>query len=210
MDPQVNGYKNKKALQRVVQQHNSYLIEPIKTNHLSDTSFQPFKHPGAWRGSIPYEIYKPATPFLDNYEYDPDEDPFNYYVGQDELPKEFKDYFSKDRLVQIQERISKLLQGLHPEGKTIIVPIETIKHVLSRFFDNKRDNVWRMIDNSIETIVTQIRDEFEINESNSKLNNWIVKLDETDYGGGIESALRAHDVIKIREKVINRGFQYNY
>ena len=133
----------------------------------------------------------------------------NYYVGQDVLPKEFQEYFSLDRLQFAQNKITTLLQGLHPEGKSIVVPLDTIRHVLTRFFDNKRDNTWRMYDNAIDTIVSQIREEFQINEQNDKLSHWV-----TQYSHNVDSAwnrgIRQVPPIKIRQKTTNRGFVYNY
>lgn len=119
----------------------------------------------------------------------------------------FGDYFSDDTLRAISYKVTQYLKGVHPEGKRIVVPNDSIRHVRDRVFDNMRGNETDMVDNVVAVIVNQIRDELEMAEQNSKLTRWVTKYDEDPRWG-----LRRHDPIYARrERDINKGgFIMNY
>jgi len=125
----------------------------------------------------------------------------------------------------IQKKISELLMGLDKSGRPIVVPIETISNVMTNVFNNNRpkvgdihsryiqesveqnrNDVRDIVDQTIEIIVTQIRNEYEIAENNSKLTIW-----NTLYGTSNTQGLRQHAPIKLREKkYMPMRFNMNY
>jgi len=132
------------------------------------------------------------------------------YIGDVWKPSDFHVYFAEKTTNMISEKVTRALIGVHPEGKQIVVPRETILQVQRSIYDNQRDNVWIMVDMVIETIYRRIKDEFEINEQNEKLNIWINKRDETVYGMNPNTAIRSYAPIKLREKTTQKSFMYNY
>lgn len=132
------------------------------------------------------------------------------YIGDVWKPEDFHVFFSQKTTNMISEKVTEALMGVHPEGKRIVVPDETILMVQRNIYDNERDNVWIMIDMVIDTIYTRIRDEFGINEQNEKLNKWIVKHDETMYEMNPYTPIRSYAPLKIRERTTQRSFMYNY
>ena len=137
----------------------------------------------------------------------------------------FDEIFSKENLNQMQQKISELLQGVEPSGKTIIVPLDKIGHILSQVYatqrppvgdiysryiqsgiEDRRNDVREIIDKSINIIVTQIKDEFETIENNKKLTVWTTVLGDFN-----ENGLRAHSQIKLnKRRVPSMWFFENY
>jgi len=122
--------------------------------------------------------------------------------------------FSKDNLDSISREITKALEGVDPQGRSIRVPHERICEVLSSVFrfatrpnigdihsrfiianSQKRCDTRDIIDQTINIIVRSITDETETIENNKKLTIW-----STLYGDFNEQGLRAHAPIKIRRK----------
>nr|QBK85401.1 MAG: hypothetical protein LCIVAC01_02100 [Iridovirus LCIVAC01] len=137
----------------------------------------------------------------------------------------YKELFSKQNLNQMSDKITELLQGVNPKGRSIIVPKDQIAHVISQVFtDNRpkigdihtryiiggteetRNDVRDIIDRSINTIVTQIRNQMETAECNKKLTIWTTVLGDFNRHG-----LRSHSFIKIRKRRSDRMmFNMNY
>jgi hypothetical protein len=130
--------------------------------------------------------------------------------------------FNPSRLKIYQNKISDLLEGVHPEGKKIVVPIQSISHVLWQCYENRtqqlgdmyskyhisgiqknRDDTRDIVDRAINIIVSQIRDEYEREECNKKLTIWT-----TLYGDFNKHGLRAHPPIKVRKNTSER-FQFH-
>ena len=128
------------------------------------------------------------------------------YVGYNPGPL-FSEYFSVETLGIISQKCSQYLEGVHPEGRRIVVSPEVIKHVRDAVFENARGPIVDMVDNVINTIVVRISNEFETIEQNSKLTKWVLKYDEDPRFG-----LRMHEPIYARRKRdINKGgFMMNY
>jgi hypothetical protein len=136
--------------------------------------------------------------------------PITYYsLDVDQVYDGFSQFFSKRVISHISKRLTYLLQGVHPENKRIVVSDENIFFTMQSIYNNNRDNVWRMIDTVIETIYTHVKDEFEINEVNQRLNIWITKYDETEYQGE-GTGIRRYAPIKTNEKTRARMFVMNY
>jgi hypothetical protein len=144
-------------------------------------------------------------------------------VGYSSSLQAFPDYqnlFSVTQLTQIQNKITELLRGV--ANRPILVPFDKIASVINSVASNGRPNVGDIysryilpdinlnrndyrdiIDRTIEVIVTYIRNEYEINESNQKLTVW-----NSLYGDFNKQGLRAHAPVKIRQNGPAR-FQFN-
>lgn len=118
-----------------------------------------------------YPIY--ATPTNDHYDYQ---------------------YYSRKTVDYISEMCTKLLKGVHPDGKNIIVSNENIMSVMESIFENNprvsSDVRAKMV---IAFIVDSIKTEFETIEKNNKLDIEVIK-----YTG--EAGIRKTPLIKTRQK----------
>jgi hypothetical protein len=101
-------------------------------------------------------------------------------------------YFSDQHVNMISNKITQILKGVHPDDKNIIVPRETIRSVLFNLYNNNMYNTRDLTDKAIETIVTQIRDEFATIKKNNSLSKWDSIFDGTN-------GVRQHPPIKLRE-----------
>jgi len=115
----------------------------------------------------------------------------------------------------VSQKCTELLAGVHPEGRPIVFPPKSIANVLdsvyqshtpqvgdiySRYFQaniTPRNDVAEMINRAIKIITSQVRNEYEIAEQNSKLSVWT-----TVYGDFNEHGLRRHSQIT---QINNRG-----
>jgi len=132
----------------------------------------------------------------------------NYYryVGweQTEYPgNPVKTLFSELTLKEVQKKITNLLKGVHPDGRDILVPIESIGNVFSQFLNNEPTNrelgdiysrftienpqekgfVQSIVERSITVIVNQIRNEYGMIENNKKLSVWTTVLGDFNKHG---------------------------
>ena len=122
--------------------------------------------------------------------------------------------FSESTLNTISNQISDSLRGLDKEGRRIVIPNDKIGNVLSSVFrfgtrtnigdiythdtipDNQsRNDIRNIINQTINIIVSAIRDEFEIIENNKKLSIW-----NSVYGDFNSQGLRQHAPIKLRQR----------
>ena len=105
-----------------------------------------------------------------------------------------KDYYSKTSLDYASYKITELLTGVHPEGKNIIVPFETILSVMESMYENKPRVYWKiLLQMSIVYIVEQIKQEYDAEAFNKSLDIEVIK-----YAG--DFGLRKVPAIKLREK----------
>ena len=114
-----------------------------------------------------------------------------------------KRLFSKKVLECTQKEITKLLKGVNPNGKDIIVPIETIGSVFSQFLNNQPTNrelgdiysrfiidnpreqgiVESIVQRSVSVIVDTITNEYGMIENNKKLSIWTTVLGDFNKHG---------------------------
>jgi len=131
-------------------------------------------------------------------------------------------YFSKNTIRIISYKVSELLQGVDPKDRKIIVPDETICSVMNDIYDSYRpptgdiysrytipsgetseSYVQNMIDQVIEVITSDVRNNIGMEECNKKLNIW-----DTLYGDFNDKGLRQHAPIKVLNKRPS-SFQFN-
>jgi hypothetical protein len=122
--------------------------------------------------------------------------------------------FAESTVRFISRRISEMLHGLDPEGRTMYVDDEKIRQVLSSVYSNgtrlgvgdmytrdhiipheERDDIQNFIQQTISICVRSVRNQFDMNAINAKLDKWTTVLGESNAHG-----LRAHAPIKRRER----------
>lgn len=122
--------------------------------------------------------------------------------------------FSDSTLNLLSSQITQALRGVDPQGRNIIIPHDKIANVLSSVYSfgtrtnigdiythdtipsiENRNDVRNILNQTINIIVSSIKDEIEVIEQNKKLSVWTTVLgDFNDHG------LRSYAPIKIRER----------
>jgi hypothetical protein len=150
---------------------------------------------------------------------------YKRYAGWENTIRNDKNYntlFDNDRLQIYQRKITELLEGVGPNNRPIIVPLETIASVLFQCYDSGNKNVGDIysryiqpsieasrndtkdiVDRAINIIVSTISNEYGMIENNKKLTIWNTVLGDFNKEG-----LRAHPPIKIRKRRSER-MQFN-
>jgi len=147
------------------------------------------------------------------------------HIGYKEEDSSIKNYFSYKTIKLISYKVTELLQGVDHKGRSIIVPDKTIISVMNEIYSSYRpptgdifsrhtipsettaeSYVQNMIDQVIEVITSDVRNNLEMEENNRKLSVWT-----TVYGDFNQAGLRQHETIKIREKrPSSKEFFMNY
>jgi hypothetical protein len=147
---------------------------------------------------------------------------YNRYIGWDEAGgATIKEYYSPNTIKTISKQVTELLQGVDPRNRRIIVPEQTIINVMNGIESNYRpttgdiygrynvpnsgptNHLQEMIDQTIELIVSDVRNNLEMEENNKKLTIWTTILGDFN-----EQGLRSHAPIKIKNRRPN-PFQFN-
>jgi len=135
------------------------------------------------------------------------------YAGWDETNPAVRYLFSPETIRMISKKITQLTLGVDPKNRPILVPDNRICEVLDGIYSNYRPNVGdihtryiissnaqqdqiaSVIDQTIEMIVSNIRNQIGMETNNQKLSAW-VQL----YGDFNTAGLRQFAPIKIKEK----------
>ena len=138
--------------------------------------------------------------------------------------------FSNENLNIVSKKITQLLQGVHPEGRDIIVPHDKIAHVFSQFLNNEPTNrelgdiytryniinpqqncpIESIIERSISVIVDDISNQFGMIENNKKLTIWTTILgDFNKHGLNSYSQSQITGAIR-RKRPQTMAFNMNY
>lgn len=143
---------------------------------------------------------------------------YNYlkYVGWPQTAEnvELLQYlFQPSTVKMVSKKISELLEGVHPEGKKIVVSDRVICATITTIYSDKRPDIGNLyalynipqemprndcrsiIIRTIELITTSIKNEFGMIEINKNLSIW-----DSVYGDFNRRGLRAHPPIKTQEK----------
>ncbi len=102
-------------------------------------------------------------------------------------------FFGRKNTEAMSREITFRLQGIHPDGKNIIVSDKQLLSVMDSIYKTTVRDLDRMVMMTISYIVEAITDDFVTREQNSKLSAWVQKFPES-------SGLRQYSKIKIREK----------
>ncbi|MHA2038973.1 MAG: hypothetical protein ACW98X_21300 [Promethearchaeota archaeon] len=151
------------------------------------------------------------------------DDNFYRYAGYEQSNTCIKEYFSHNTICMISDKITQLLIGVHPSNKQIKVSDKVIAHVMSQIQDTFRPTtgsiqsrytipdsgdepesyIQNMISQVIELIVSNVKNDYMMEENNKKLSVW-----DSVLGTFNKNQLLAHPPIKINN---NRpaSFQFN-
>ena len=144
------------------------------------------------------------------------------FVGYSESNECIRKFFSQNTVNLISRKVTELTLGIDPQNRPIKVPDSTITNTMSSVQENYRPPVGdiysryiiptgenavsmmqNMIDQVIEIITSDIRNNLIMEQNNKKLTKWT-----TLYGDFNSHNLRAHAPIKILEKRPN-PFQFH-
>jgi len=119
-----------------------------------------------------------------------------------------KELFSTTNINKVSSKISELLVGVDFKNRKIIVPDKTIGSVMSSVYNNfkptrsdmystyeNNSDLSRVNDQVINIIVSDVKNNIEMEEYNNKLSIWTTVLGDFN-----EHGLRQHSGIKIRER----------
>ncbi len=105
-----------------------------------------------------------------------------------------KEFFDKRNLEYMSTQITRLLIGVHPENKNIIVPDQTIISVMESIFENNPRTSCNIMSKMVITyIVNYIKTEYETITQNDKLDIEVIK-----YTG--EYSIRRVPMIKLNNR----------
>lgn len=133
-------------------------------------------------------------------------------------------FFSKQTVDLISRKVTELTMGVDPHNRKIVVPPVRICEVMdgvyqgyrpstgdiySRYIitnDQQQNMVQSLIDQTIEIIVSNIRNTLGIEQANQKLSAWVQV-----YGDFNTQGLRQHPPIKVQNKrPVPMQFNMNY
>jgi hypothetical protein len=151
---------------------------------------------------------------------------FNYlrHVGWSEDNECIKKFYSKPTIKLISKKVSELTKGVDPLNRTIVVPDyricevmdgvrqgyrPTVGDIFTRYIipnNEQADVLQSLIDQTIEIIVSNIKNSLGMEQENSKLSAWVQV-----YGDFNPHNLRQHSIIKTRERrPATMQFHMNY
>jgi hypothetical protein len=142
------------------------------------------------------------------------DDNYQKHVGYKQNNVCIQKYFSSSTIETISSKVTELLQGVDPGNRPIIVPNKTICSVMDAIYTNYRpptgdiygrynvptgtsseSYVQNMIDQVIEVITSDVKNNLGMEECNRKLSIW-----STVYGDFNTQGLQQHSKIKVRNK----------
>lgn len=129
--------------------------------------------------------------------------PQNYRYFAWSPGEQFNSLMNDESILHMSKQITKGLAGVHPEGKNIIVPNDTIKSFADSVFLNTTQSVDVMQQMIINYIITTIKSEYEVIENNNKLDIWVTKYD-------LNSGMQKFNDIKLNNKQRKYGTMWNY
>lgn len=127
---------------------------------------------------------------------------YRYQIYSSETEKK-RLLFSESSINTMSKAITYFLQGVHPEGKNIVVPQSTIVSVADSFYETTPahlDVLQRMV---VNYIVTQIKEEYATLEKNNNLSIWVTRYD-------VESGMQQFNDIKLNNKKRAPYSYYSY
>lgn len=121
-----------------------------------------------------------------------------YDIERSVIPHDYRSdvyysFFGKANVNYISSQITSRLNGVHPEGKNIIVPNDKIISVMDSFYKNTYRDVDKLTMMTISYIVDYIKNEYEIEKQNNNLNIWVINH-PPEYG------MQRTPTIKLKEK----------
>jgi len=147
------------------------------------------------------------------------------YAQNYEISPLHQQVFSDENISKLSAIITESTKGLDPEKRNIVVPPGRIAQVLSSFFrdgtrthlgdiytrfiipqDRARNDLENINMQTLNVIISTIRDEYETIENNKRLSIWTTVLGDFNSHG-----LRSYPVLKMRRRMPQRMmFNMNY
>jgi hypothetical protein len=133
----------------------------------------------------------------------------NFDIERSVIPHDYRrdvyySFFGKSNVDYISNQITLRLIGVHPEGKNIIIPNDKIISVMDSIYKNTYKDVDKMTMMTISYITDYIKNEYETEAQNNKLNIWVINHPP-------EFGMQRTPKIKLREKrPAPMLFQMNY
>ena len=138
------------------------------------------------------------------------------YVGFNDFDLCLRQFFSQNTIDIISHKITQLLMGVDPQNRPIIVPDRQIGFVMDSVYknftpynagdiytrydipsgSNTQSYLQNMVDQVIEIIYSDVKNNLEIEQNNAKLSIWTTVLGE----GMNQHQLRSFAPIKTRLK----------
>ena len=128
------------------------------------------------------EAYSGEYPQNANYRY-------YGYTGRDR----YAQLMSNESIMWMQGMITKFLQGIHPQGKKVIVSVDQIRSMADSVFQTGFADAENMQKMTVSLIVRAIKDEYETIAKNNSYSIWVTKYDT-------ESGLKQFDDVKLNNK----------
>ena len=117
--------------------------------------------------------------------------------------KNYTDLFNKTSLNYMSYQITIRLDGVHPEGKNIVVPENMILSVADSFYQGTQNTLAMLQEMIILHIVDQIKTDYEITADNNKLDAWVMKY-------SMETGLKQFNDVKLNENRRTHFYSWNY
>lgn len=154
------------------------------------------------------------------------DDNYQRFVGYTEYNNPaINKLYNPKTIKSISNKITELLMGVDPQNRKIIVPDNTICGIISQCCDSYRpptgdiysryniptgqapvNHVQNIINQTIQIITSEVRNNLEMEQNNQKLTAWTTVLGDFN-----EHKLRQHAPIKILNKRPNpMQFNMNY
>ena len=130
---------------------------------------------------------------------------YRYVVGYDgnRNGQRYPSLMSQPSINYMSVEITKKLVGVHPDGKNIIVPDETIRSVAVSMFENNYMSVDVLQEMTVNYISNSIRAEFQTIQKNNELSIWITNYDTS-------SGMKKFSDIKLNNKSRRNNMQWHY
>lgn len=120
-----------------------------------------------------------------------------YEIERSVIPRDTRDvfysFFSSTNVDYISRQITIRLQGVHPEGKNIIVTDKQIVSVMDSIYKNTYRDIDKMTIMVIGYIVDYVTADLQTEAQNRKLSIWTTNF-------GPETGLRQFSKIKVRDR----------
>jgi hypothetical protein len=127
----------------------------------------------------------------------------NRYAGGF-LPRErYLSLFADKSLRFMSQQITRLLAGVHPQNKNIVVPDSTIYSVADSVYQNTGQSTEVMQQMVINYIVDSIKTEYENTAKNNALTIWVTKYDQ-------ETGMKQFNDVKLNNKMRRSYMQWKY
>lgn len=138
------------------------------------------------------DVYKGLHSIQQNYRY------FAFNPGD-----RYNRLMCNDSISIMSGFITKGLQGVHPDGKNIVVPDDTIRSVADSVYETSVQSADVMQKMVVNYIINWIRNEYETIEKNNTYDIWKTKYD-------LDSDLQQFNGVKLNNKQRHWGTMWNY